>query len=66
MQHAHGFGVVVDDEEDTVCVRLPPVKQYPYRTIGVEALRRFGAALRMLVERQDRAFEAVEPPGDPL
>jgi hypothetical protein len=33
----------------------------PVRVLGVEILGRYGTALRMLVEREDGAFETVEP-----
>jgi hypothetical protein len=63
MQDAHKTSVVIDREEDAVRVRLPPVRQYSDGVIGVDALGRDGTPLRMLVQRQDRPFETVEPPG---
>ena len=62
MQHAHNGGIVVDRKESAVRFRLPPVRQYSDRMIGVEALGD-GTPLRMLVQRQHRPFETVEPPG---
>jgi hypothetical protein len=53
MKHGHDTSVVIDGEEDPICVRLPPVGQHPYRVLGVEILGRCGTALRMLVERAE-------------
>ena len=60
VQHAHDFGIVIDREEDTVGVRLPPVGQYSDRVIGVEALGRDRTPLRMLVERLDDPRPSIE------
>ena len=57
MQDAYGAIVVINREEDAVRVRLPAVRQYSDGLIGVDALERDGTLLRMLVEREDCAFE---------
>jgi hypothetical protein len=66
MKHAHDTSVVIDGEEDPIAVRLPPVGQHPHRVVGVEIFGRYGTTFRMLVEREDGAFETVEPFSAPL
>jgi len=44
-------------------MRLPPVGENSDRVIGIDTLRRNGTPLRVLVQRQDRQFETIEPAG---
>jgi hypothetical protein len=57
--HADETSVVINYEEDAVHVRLPPVAQYADWLIRIDALSRDRPALRVLIEGENRPFEAV-------
>lgn len=65
MNHVHDLDIVVHREEDAVDVRFSTIARHADGKPRVEALRRYGTTLRVLVQRQGRTFEiGLGAPGD--
>lgn len=59
----HHARLVIDGEEHTIDVWLPPVVQHADGRIGVEALWCDRAPFQVVCKRQDDPLETVEPLG---
>jgi len=63
VHNAHDLGGLIDCEEDAVNVRAAAVVEDSNWLTRVEALRRYPASFRKLLQRKDRPLQAVEPRG---
>jgi hypothetical protein len=61
MDDTHDCGAVIDGEKDSVRMRSASVAGHTTRMIRIEALRRNGTSLGMLIKGENYALETVEP-----
>lgn len=61
VDNVHYLLAVIDSEEDSVDVRLPPIAQHSDRSTPIGTLSGHGTALWVRIQRQHRPLETIEP-----
>ena len=54
-------GLIIDGEEHAIRMWTATIVEDANRLIWIEAFRRYPASFWMLIERENRSLEAVEP-----